>query len=285
MARIVAVHGIGQQLEGAEVLRSSWLPALRDGLHLAGVPETDLPRPEDFSMAFYGDLFRGSGTKGAGELPYAAADVEDDWEKDMLAAWWETAAALDSRVPGPAAQTKGRTPSSVQRALNVLGQSRFFTGLAERAMIGDLKQVRRYFGETAIRRQARLRVERVVGAETRMIIGHSLGSVVAYEALCAHPEWPVRALVTLGSPLGIRRLVFERLEPAPVDGKGAWPGGIKRWTNVADRGDVVALVKKLRPHFGEIDDVEVDNEARAHDARPYFTARQTGAAIAESLGI
>jgi hypothetical protein len=31
-------------------------------------------------------------------------------------------------------------------------------------------------------------------------VGHSLGSVAAYEALCAHPQWPVRALATLGPP-------------------------------------------------------------------------------------
>ena len=54
-----------------------------------------------------------------------------------------------------------------------------------------------------------------------MLVGHSLGSVVAYEALCANPEWPVRMLVTLGSPLGIPNLIFDRLEPAPLpDGHG-----------------------------------------------------------------
>ena len=48
---------------------------------------------------------------------------------------------------------------------------------------------------------------------TEVIVAHSLGSVVAYEALCAHPEWPVRNLVTLGSPLGIRNLIFDQLVP------------------------------------------------------------------------
>ena len=94
-----------------------------------------------------------------------------------------------------------------------------------------------------------------VDEDTWVVVGHSLGSVVAYEALCAHPEWPVRALVTLGSPLGIRNLIFERLVPAPVIGKtgklaGAWPGRAQAWTNVADAADVVALTKDLRPLFG-----------------------------------
>ena len=95
-----------------------------------------------------------------------------------------------------------------------------------------------------------------IGDDTRVMVGHSLGSVVAYEALCAHPQWPVRALVTLGSPLGIRNLIFDRLVPAPrlrptagrVRGRGR--GRVRSWVNVADEGDVVALVKDLRPLFG-----------------------------------
>ena len=63
------------------------------------------------------------------------------------------------------------------------------------------------------------------------MVGHSLGSVVAYEALCAHPEWPVRALVTLGSPLGIRNLIFDRLVPAPAAGDSGRGAG-----DVAGRG-------------------------------------------------
>jgi hypothetical protein len=113
--------------------------------------------------------------------------------------------------------------------------------------------------------------------------------VVAYEALCAHPEWPVRALVTLGSPLGIRNLIFDRLVPAPAarapDGvEGMWPGGARSWVNVADAGDVVALVKDLRPLFGHgVACYLVHNGSRAHDVRPYLTAAETGAAIAAGL--
>jgi hypothetical protein len=50
--------------------------------------------------------------------------------------------------------------------------------------------------------------------------------------------------------------------------------------NVADCGDVVALVKDLRSAFGpDVDCWIVDNGATAHDARPYLTAIQTGRAI------
>jgi hypothetical protein len=92
------------------------------------------------------------------------------------------------------------------------------------------------------------------------------------------------AFVSLGSPLGIRTLLFDRLDPAPQRGVGLWPQGLDTWVNIADRGDVVALVKCLQPLFGDgVRDRCVDNGAKAHDARPYLTAVETGEAIASAL--
>lgn len=65
---------------------------------------------------------------------------------------------------------------------------------------------------------------------------------------------------------------------------GAWPGGVEAWTNIADAGDVVALVKDLRPLFGgKVACYLVHNGSHAHDVRPYLTAAQTGAAIAAGV--
>ena len=279
MAQIVGVHGIGQQLKGAYTLRTTWLPALQDGLYLAGARPID---DEDLVCAFYGDVFRRAGRKGLGEPAYLPADVEEGFEQDLLQAWWQAAAVNDPRVP--TGDTKLRTPNTVQRALRALSVSRFFAGLTEQAIIKFIKQVHRYFDERDLRAQIRDRVAEVVSEDTSVIIGHSLGSVVAYESLCAHPEWSIRALITLGSPLGIRNLIFDRLEPSPTGGLGVWPGSIVRWTNITDLGDVVALVKRLQPAFGNrVEDVEVCNGARAHDITPYLTAKETGRAIAVGL--
>jgi pimeloyl-ACP methyl ester carboxylesterase len=122
--------------------------------------------------------------------------------------------------------------------------------------------------------------------DTCVIVAHSLGSVVAYEALCAHPEWPVSIFVTVGSPLGIRNLIFEKLDPAQQSGTGAgvWPAGIKRWVNIADTGDVVALIKELGSRFGPlVADHLVNNGAAAHDATRYLTTRELGDAVSAGL--
>jgi hypothetical protein len=280
MARIVGIHGIAQQVHGPEVLRARWAPALRDGVFLSGA---EPPDEADLQIAFYGDLFRAEGGRAAAGPPYTAVDVEEGFERELLEAWWVEAAASEDGIPGPDAKTRLRTPKTVHRALNALSESRFFAGLTERVIIGFIKQVHIYLEDNSMREKILARVDRVVGPGTAVLVGHSLGSVVAYEAACTHPDWDL-ALVTLGSPLGIRNLVFDRLRPPPEGDRGQFPACAATWTNIADTGDVVALVKRLAPLFGErVQDLLVNNGSKAHDISPYLTAAQTGHAIAEGL--
>lgn len=277
MAPVVGVHGIGQQLKGERVLRETWLPAMRDGI---GRTAPDLANRADLSIAFYGDLFRPKGGKAIGESPFEAVDVDNDLERDLLAAWWAEAAEVE-QVPGSDATTKARTPAWVQRALDALTSSRFFGRVTERMLIADLKQVHLFLSDPEIKSRVLDRLTSAVATDTRVIVGHSLGSVVAYEALCAHPEWDIGALVTLGSPLGIANIVFDRLTPRPVSGRGSWPGSVNSWTNIADGGDIVALRKQLAMQFGSlVRDELIYNGATAHDVVPYLTAEETGRAIA-----
>jgi hypothetical protein len=278
MTRIVFVHGIGQQLGGPQTLHDKLAGPMRDGITNAGA---QAPAPEDIRFAFYGKLFRKPGGKGL-DIPMIPEDLQSD-EVDVLIQMWQAAASTDQNVPDSGGDTKVRAPQTVQRALDALSRSRFFAGLANHVLLGSLRQVRLYLTDPVVRAAIRGSVEACIESDTRVIVGHSLGSVVAYEALAAHPEWPVRSLVTLGSPLGIQNLVFHRLDPRP-DKRGAWPGPVHSWINVADKGDLVALRKKLAPLFDDrVQDVLVDNGAQAHDASPYLTAEETGRAIHAAL--
>jgi hypothetical protein len=280
MTRIVLVHGIGQQVKGPQSLLADWYPALCDGLSFIGTQ----PDLVDASVAFYGDIFRLPGGRSIYDPALDASDVTDAQEVELLRAWWEAAARLDTAVVGPNDPTRIRTPYLVQRALDALSHSTFFAGCSEHLMISSARQVRRYLTEAQTRQAVRQRISASVTPDTRVIVAHSLGSIVAYEALCANPQWSGISFVTLGSPLGIRNLVFDRLEPRPADGKGHWPQSVTRWTNIADRGDVVSLVKELVPLFGDrVTDVLIHNGAKAHDVRPYLTAKETGHAVAEGL--
>jgi pimeloyl-ACP methyl ester carboxylesterase len=167
-----------------------------------------------------------------------------------------------------------------QRALNALSKSRFWANITQAAMIGDLRQETAYFTDPT---QASAMLQIVTNAitdDTRVVIGHSLGSVIAYESLCAAPR-NVVSFVTVGSPLGIRNVIFDRLTPRPIShARGTWPRGIKYWTNIADMSDAVALEKHLAPLFGDgVKDILVDNGADAHKGERYLTTREAGEAV------
>jgi predicted alpha/beta hydrolase family esterase len=285
MALIVGVHGIAQQLKGSEVLDSEWWPSLRSGVSAA---KRSLPDGE-MKSAFYGSLFRSGATiRGTGEPDEQVAAIDQEFDEELLHELWVAAAnAEPERVVAPAAAVRG-TPALVQKGLTALSRSKFFTGIAEKVMFGDLKQVRRYLNDPEIRDRAQQAVDEVVTAETRVIVAHSLGSVVAFEALhrfAGEARWSnVKSFVTLGSPLGITNLIFPKLVPAPVANKGQWPLLLQRWTNLSADNDVVALQKKLAPMFdARIVDLRIDNEARAHDVSPYLTDAATGKAIADAF--
>jgi hypothetical protein len=284
MARILIVHGISNQYGGDMELRSAWFPALADGLLRAGA-ELEL-RPDDCFCPFYGDLFRPSGHLGGGRFANAdLAGLSED-ERDLIASIWRAAAAADPDVPAPEAFSDplARAPRFAERALVALAKSKFLARAFPLRFFGDLRQIVRYFDDPVLREVVQERVTRRIGPETRIVIGHSLGSVVAYEALGARPEG-VTLFVSLGSPLGIRNAVFDKLVPGPgPDGIGLWPGRLERWLNVAATGDIVAAQKRLAPLFGDrVEDHLIDSGWDAHSSTRYLNTAAAGAAIAEAL--
>lgn len=289
MAKILIVHGIGNQFVGEMELRGSWYRALCDGLLRAEF--SPLPAEADCFCPFYGDLFRPGASLGGGRaaLDFDGVTADED-ETALLEAVWRAAAVADPEVPAPEeyGETLFRSPRLIERALNSLSRSAFLANTVPLQFFGDLKQVVHYFRDPDLRAKILDRVTAHVGPETRLVIGHSLGSVVAYEALCAKPE-QVTAFLTLGSPLGLRNVVFDKLTPRPsAAGIGAWPGRVAQWTNVAARGDIVAAQKELAPRFGvrfgdRVVDVLIDSGWDAHSSTRYLNSLQAGAAVARAL--
>ncbi len=285
MASILCVHGIGQQLQGQELLSTNWRVALRDGMRNSGVSEAELPGDADITVAFYGNLFREEAEKGFGP-PFQLADIEEGIEAELIKAWFHEAEA-STRSAGmhedKVVSKSGWQPEIIQRMAVALLRCRFFASLTEQLFVGTLKQVRQYFTDPDKRQKVRQRLTSQLHDDTRLVIAHSLGSIVAYEALVEATELCTPAFITLGSPLGLPNLIFDCLDPAPVAGQGVWPGNVRSWTNIADRHDIVAAVKDLAPLFKGVRDIRVANEALAHDVSPYLTAKETGASISEAL--
>lgn len=120
-----------------------------------------------------------------------------------------------------------------------------------------------YFFKPGARKkiQDRLTAEiNAAGKRPVTIVAHSQGTVIAYEVLAALQKDAIKldALVTLGSPLGVRE-VQDHLDPGdPLK----VPGVVQRWHNFADPLDPVALDERLASDFtplGAIEDVTLLN--------------------------
>jgi hypothetical protein len=123
------------------------------------------------------------------------------------------------------------------------------------AFIGDTAA---YFFNEGLRRRIRDRLLeqlKVPADQPVTIVAHSQGSVIAYEVLWTLKRGQVDldALVTLGSPLGIRELQ-DFLDPPPKV-----PPAVRRWHNFADPLDPVAADKALSSDFRS-DDMTVQDE-------------------------
>lgn len=278
MAKIVAVHGTNQQYRGSHTIFDEWYPAVRDGLERA---DFVLDSEDEFRCAFYGDIFREKGKSKGDDIPdYDADDVESGWEEEFLLQLGQEAIALKQAGKESDAKKKKGVIIGIQRALNVVSGSPFFGDVAEKVVINFVKQVKAYLHDREIREKIKNRVLAQITEDTKVLMGHSLGSVVCYEVLCQNPDLPIKIYVSLGSPLGIKKIVFDRLDPSPQNGIGSRPKGIEKWVNIADDKDIVALEKKLNPFFdGLIEDKLIDNGADAHNASRYLTAVETGQAI------
>jgi len=107
--------------------------------------------------------------------------------------------------------------------------------------------------------------EMLARGERILLIGHSMGAIIAYDALWQlnrNENFPGRVdlFLSLGSPLGMH-YVQRQLLGYHMDGQ-QFPANMRRWVNIAAQGDLTALVPAMRDHFrpmirlGLIDSIE-----------------------------
>jgi hypothetical protein len=280
MADVVGVHGISQQQGGRLQLVSPWELSLGDGVERARGRRFRKP---SLDLAYYGDFFLESSTS-KGPVPDDLIEFDPDTVSFFEKVQEEAVdpASLAGEADQVAA-TKGmrELPTPVVKLAAWL-EGRF--GVAGKVLFfGDLTQVRRYQRDDELADDVLARVrEALEDARPRTLIGHSLGSIVAYEAVCLLPEHGVTTLVTMGSPLGLRS-IREALRPASRDVMPALPPGVSTWVNVYDTGDPVSLAGGLRPHWDAVVDRTVDNGNQPHAATRYLGKRETGEPVADTM--
>ncbi len=127
-------------------------------------------------------------------------------------------------------------------------------------IVRTANEIDRYFSNTdqmadRIRLLLKKQLRPLLEAHSKvLLIGHSLGSVIAYDTLWElSQEEDLKGqvdLLTLGSPLGMK-FIFNRLYGVVGDPK-TYPKNIRHWDNVSAHGDIVALNRKLRKTFQDM---------------------------------
>jgi hypothetical protein len=238
---ILGVHGIGNHKYfrragsasgAAELLAAEWTEALgQDGFAV--------------EAAYYAHHLHRGTAQGPQDDPGA---LEPD-EQRLLVDWAELLMSGQSVPQGPLTARARQAAEWMTRK---------FGATARLFVIAFCREVHTYLSTPdSPRRTASRRAVADAIARTRpkVIVAHSLGSVVTYETLWAHQDHDVELLVTVGSPLAMPSVVMPRLDPAT----GGVPPRVRRWVNVADVGDIVAIPRGgLGGHFtGVEEDLEV----------------------------
>lgn len=307
--RLVFVHGIGGPRDAAAEL-DSWLRALAEGARAAGHSHRVLDLIQgwaaDARFAYYGDLFT---------APQAQGSPDSDDEADLIGEL--LLEALDERLAEPvaddeirmlrharaqlapegASQGLGEAARQVLNAANTLlsvpGLRTFGGWAGAGLMVGQLRQVARYLRRAepdaeglTLDARIRHRVEQALDpAGPTIVVAHSLGTVVSLETLHTHGK-RIPLLVTLGSPLGMRRAVQPRVRPQPLQ----VPGSVERWLNFWDRDDFVAgrprLEKFVRPNDRSVLPVSkrIDSDGVwVHPAAKYLAQPAVAGPVVEAI--
>ncbi|MFD1145511.1 hypothetical protein [Saccharothrix hoggarensis] len=259
---LVFVHGIGGPRDAA-LMRGEWLAGLVEGARRAGHGKSAaaLSTSTDVRFVDYSDLMITAGAQGTsdvvseGEARFLlefvttlvdelSAEVEDPRAVRVLVEAKSQLAAEGAQGVGEVVRVLSAALTSV---LRIPGLRRAGQWVTERRLLGALAQVGRYLGRGEVLDGASLdeRVrQRVLAAlpENRpvILVAHSLGSVVTFEALHEYAR-PVRLLVTLGSPLATAAVVLHRVRPVPP----TTPPTVERWLNFWDRDDIVVARPRL----------------------------------------
>jgi hypothetical protein len=225
-------------------------PKLNDGRK---GPADGLERLEDFDDMELGDLEASARDLVTGE---------------------ELAAAKDA----PPAKGYSRAPGPLMWLMAALQKK--FGAAAVLLLVSEFRQVRRYLSDPLIKSDVEGRVREAVGENCRVLIGHSLGSVVAFEYVRQNQDNKLDLLITLGSPLGLR-MVRERMADADHGSTSVWgvPASVSRWVNIRDVHDPVACAGDLTTWWPGVVDRHVVNQGDAHSAKRYLSKVETGQAI------
>lgn len=288
-ARLVLVHGRGQQGFDPVKLQEDWLGALRLGARQLGRP---LPEGLEVAFPYYGDVLdkftREYNIPVVSDVRARGSDVDDEFlvfQADVAEALRQRAGVSDAEIDAQyGANPKAKGPLNwewVQAILRALDKNG--GGMGQAALETFTRDVFLYTTRAGVRDEVDAIVAASMTEAPTVVVGHSLGSVVAYSVLRTdRRKLNVPLLLTVGSPLGIRA-VRDQYRPL------RFPANVGAWTNAFDRRDVVALYPLDAANFPVAPPIEnyslVDNQTEnRHGIVGYLNDPTVAARLLDRLG-
>ncbi len=291
MRELLMIHGRSQENKDPDLLKKSWIDALKEGLAKSGL---QLPiNDNQIRFPFYGDtldqLNRGLSAEQVARVAVRGSEDNDQeafFIRSVILEIAEENGITDEKVlqlvEGPI--EKGILNWGwVQKVLETLDQNVPYASSVSVALA--TRDVYRYLHNPGIRAMINLGVSRAFtpNVET-VVVSHSLGTVVAYNLLKEDgPEnnWIIPFFVTLGSPLAVRA-IKEAVAPRKH------PSCVGKWFNAMDDRDVVALYPLDQHHFSIEPPIEnktdIDNESEnRHSIEGYLSDPIVAKNIYEAL--
>lgn len=298
---LIYVHGIGNK-PITSVLRCQWDQALfeqrmGDRTRMAywvNRKRYNQPFPAQCGDA---DTTEMGWEEGMGAAAFGLSEISDEEFIDRLGFRDQVALEFLNQINGACRNEEPEVPGTVSpriwnwvigRPLNVVFR------LTRRAFLADVYDF--FFDETQkgiMLQSVRSRIE--TGGGPFVIVGHSQGTMIAYEILRSlNPEeCSVPLFVTIGSPLGLAP-VRDRFRKWTGRRKLPFPECVDRWINVANAGDIVALDSDLSNDIEDANGerfrnylIESPNEelrADPHSASGYLKTKEVRNEIRQIVG-
>jgi hypothetical protein len=217
---IVLAHGKGAQFEIPAIQSEQWAAALK--FSLARV-DSKFAQDVNVEYAYFGDITR---TDAARDLPKFLTSKGD------LVSFDAESKRINVTTPfEPGAAAVGAGSRIVDKVLPdwILG----------RMLRPQLPDVFQYLEDSGYRIDTNARlIEKCVDHGASVIVGFSMGSIVGYDVLrIADHTFPVKALITAGSPIGMGPVNRPLRELASAEQTPMFPRHLRLWINLWSDSD------------------------------------------------
>ena len=273
------------------------MPASKAIIYVPGMKPK--PLPEDHRATLWRCLCEGIRRVS----PSIAADIAAEPEVFRLASWaslfYDEHRSLELDLPGVErlVRLQGPEPEDIAEARHwhkQIGRMIYLLCdafpflieyIATATMKATLIDTLRYFrNENFVATEIRNRVSETIlrawddGCEI-LLIGHSLGSVIAYDVLWElsrrrNSDLRIDLFMTIGSPLGLN-FVRHRLLAAGERGARRYPDNIRRWENLSAIGEMTALDRHFANDYSPMLKHGLVNSITDHtDLNTYFRSEE-----------